>query len=155
MNFHNVETQTAKVHFAESFPRVYRVHNQIKNIVLMMLLVPMSFVANAAELQANMSVSPEQCVAMSQGQECYVSVELTWNVNVPGNYCLYSSAQKNALSCWNSSMQGSYKKAFNTRMNLEFSLKRQSEQQTLVTSVVKMAWVHKKKGQPRTSWRLF
>ena len=57
MNFHNVETQTAKMHFAESFPRVYRLHNQIKNIVLMMLLVPMSFVASAADLQANMTVS--------------------------------------------------------------------------------------------------
>lgn len=155
MNSTKFKNKNLKFDLDNRFPRFYRLQRQVKNILLMMLLVPISFVTNASELQASMNVSPEQCVAMSQGQECYVSVELTWKVNIPGDYCLYTSAQKTALSCWTSSMNGSFKQEFNTRMNLEFALTRQGEKQPLVISVVKMAWVHKKKGQPRTSWRLF
>lgn len=134
---------------------IRRAQYQLKNIFLMMLLVPLSFVTYASDIKALMNISPEQCVAMSQGQSCYVAVELTWQVDVPGDYCLYSSAQENSLRCWSNVSEGQFTQAFNTKVNLTFHLKQQNATQPLVTSVVKMAWVHKKKGQPRTSWRLF
>ncbi len=135
--------------------RVQRTLLQVKTILLMMLLLPISFLTNATDLQASMSVNPDQCVAMSQGQSCYVAVELSWKVQSPGNYCLYTQGQSKALNCWQNSFEGEFKKAFNSKVNLNFSLRRQDEKISLATAVVKMAWVHKKKGQPRKSWRIF
>ena len=128
---------------------------QIKTSCLLMLLLVISSVANATDIQASMKVSPEQCVAMRQGQACYVSVELSWQVDTPGNYCLYTSGESKALNCWINSSVGEMKKAFDSKVNLEFSLRRQNESVSVATAVVKMAWVHKKKGQPRKSWRIF
>ncbi len=115
----------------------------------------MNSVVNATEIQASMNVSPEQCVAMRQGQACYVSVVLSWQVDEPGNYCLYTSEKSIAIDCWENSTSGELKKSFDSKVNLVFSLRRQHESLSLASAVVKMAWVHKKKGQPRKSWRLF
>lgn len=128
---------------------------QIKTSGLLMLLLAISSVANATEIQASMKVSPEQCVAMRQGQACYVSVELSWQVDTPGNYCLYTSGSSKALNCWVNTTTGELKKSFDTKVNVEFSLRHQNESLSVATAVVKMAWVHKKKGQPRKSWRIF
>jgi len=128
---------------------------QIKTSCLLMLLLAISSVANATDMKASMKVSPEQCVAMRQGQACYVSVELSWQVDTPGNYCLYTSGESKALNCWVNTTTGQLKKSFDSKVNLEFSLRRQNESLSVATAVVKMAWVHKKKGQPRKSWRIF
>ena len=92
---------------------------------------------------------------MRQGQACYVSVELSWQVDTPGNYCLYTTDNTKALNCWLNSTAGELKKSFDSKVNLEFSLRRQNDSLSVATAVVKMAWVHKKKGQPRKSWRIF
>ncbi|WP_057830807.1 DUF3019 domain-containing protein [Colwellia sp. TT2012] len=128
---------------------------QLKTSCLLLLLLAINSVANATEIQASMQVSPEQCVAMRQGQVCYVSVQLSWQVTTPGNYCLYSSAAAKALNCWENTTEGEFKKSFDSKVNLEFSLRRQNDSLSVATAVVKMAWVHKKKGQPRKSWRIF
>ncbi len=128
---------------------------QIKTSYLLLLLLVISSVANATDIQASMKVSPEQCVAMRQGQACYVSVELSWQVATPGNYCVYTAGDAKALNCWINSSVGELKKSFDSQVNLEFSLRRQNESLSVATAVVKMAWVHKKQGQPRKSWRIF
>lgn len=135
--------------------QIQRLLLQIKTSCLLLLLLVINSVANATDIQASMKVSPEQCVAMRQGQACYVSVELSWQVDTPGNYCLYTAGESKALNCWINSSVGEMKKSFDSKVNLEFSLRRQNESLSVATAVVKMAWVHKKKGQPRKSWRIF
>lgn len=134
------------------FPHLMK---QIKNSTFLLMLFAINSVANATEIQASMNVSPEQCVAMRQGQACYVSVQLSWKVDTPGNYCLYTEGEPKALNCWENTTEGELKKSFDSKVNLEFSLRRQNESFSLANAVVKMAWVHKKKGQPRKSWRIF
>ncbi len=109
----------------------------------------------AVKTKVNLTVSPEQCVAMQQGQNCYVAVELFWQAQVKDNYCLYSSTQQQPLQCWNDTLSGKLKKEFTTKNNLLFFLRKQNHQQAIATAKVKMAWVHKKKGKPRLSWRMF
>jgi len=128
---------------------------QIKTSTLLLLLLAINTVANATEIQASMNVSPEQCVAMRQGQACYVSVQLSWQVDAPGNYCIYTSGESTAINCWENTTSGELKKSFDSKVNLVFSLRRQNDSSSVASAVVKMAWVHKKKGQPRKSWRIF
>jgi len=109
----------------------------------------------ATKNKVNLTVSPEQCVAMQQGQNCYVAIELNWRAELAGNYCLYSSSAQQPLQCWNNRDNGKLTKDFTTKTNLLFFLKKQDEQQNIATAKVKMSWVHKKKGKPRKSWRMF
>ncbi|MCJ8318466.1 MAG: DUF3019 domain-containing protein [Colwellia sp.] len=109
----------------------------------------------ATKNNVNLTVSPEQCVAMQQGQNCYVAIELNWRAELAGNYCLYSSSEQQPLQCWNNRDNGKVKKDFTTKTNLIFFLKKQDGQQNIATAKVKMSWVHKKKGKPRKSWRMF
>ncbi len=143
-----MDSKKIKKHFA-------RLLIQIKTSCLLLLLLTINTIANAADIQASMNVSPEQCVAMRQGQACYVAVQLSWQVDTPGNYCVYSADETKALNCWENASAGELKKSFNSKVNLEFSLRRQNDSSSLASAVVKMAWVHKKKGQARTSWRIF
>ncbi|WP_019026907.1 DUF3019 domain-containing protein [Colwellia piezophila] len=128
---------------------------QIKTSSLLLLLLVISSVANATEIQASMQVSPKQCVAMRQGQACYVSVQLSWQVPNLGNYCLYTEGRATALNCWENTTTGEFNESFDSKVNLTFSLRRQNESLSVATAVVKMAWVHKKKGKARKSWRIF
>jgi len=135
--------------------KLQRLLLQIKTSCLLLLLLVISSVASATDIQASIQVNPQQCVAMRQGQTCYVSVQLSWQVASPGNYCLYAAGKSVALNCWENTTKGELKKSFDSKVNLEFSLRRQNENFSLATAIVKMAWVHKKKGQPRKSWRIF
>jgi hypothetical protein len=126
-----------------------------KNILLMVILLLVSIIADATELEASMKISPDKCIVMSQGQSCYVVVELNWHIASSGDYCLYLVGEQKPLTCWSNSDKGEFSKAFTSKDNLVFSLQRENEAVSLLTAMVKIAWVHKKKGQPRKSWRLF
>jgi hypothetical protein len=135
--------------------KLKRLLKQVKTSSLLLILLAINSVANATDIQASMNVSPEQCVAMRQGQACYVSVQLSWQVAAPGNYCLYTSGESTAINCWENTTSGELKKSFDSKVNVVFSLRRQNDSASVASAVVKMAWVHKKKGQPRKSWRIF
>jgi hypothetical protein len=131
--------------------------------------------AEPTDSNAWLKIIPEQCVALLQGQECYVNVELKWETTASGDYCLYSSLNMKALRCWENKKTGEFKQEFSSKNNIKFYLihkkhldnnKEKAQQNGQITSLnhslndiasaeIKMAWVHKKKGKPRTSWRMF
>lgn len=127
-----------------------------------MLMVMMGFTLSSLTAQANtitseplLKINPEQCVALLQGQECYVTIELNWQVSTTGDYCIFSSQQTGALKCWTQQNKGDLKREFMAKTNIHIFLKQKRSQVILADAEVKMAWVHKKKGKPRMAWRMF
>lgn len=107
-----------------------------------------------------LTVSPKQCVAMQQGQRCYLQVNVDFQANVVDDYCLYLSTEQVALQCWEKAKQGQLSYAFDSKVDLEFRVKvlstaQSANEKSLATAKVNVAWVHEKKGKPRMSWRLF
>ncbi|NQZ86887.1 MAG: DUF3019 domain-containing protein [Colwellia sp.] len=121
------------------------------------LLLMLSFQLPAApfNVEPKLTIVPEQCVALLQGQACYVTVELNWQTPVAGNYCLYSSLNTHPIQCWRDKKMGRLKQEFVSKNNIEFFLQKLSTKENIANIEIKMAWVHKKKGRPRTSWRMF
>lgn len=103
----------------------------------------------------SLDVNPQQCVALTQGQQCYIDVELTWQAATKGDYCLYSSLQVQPVYCWLEKTQGVYSQEFSSNTNIEFTLKEKDSSDILASNQIEMAWIHKKKGQPRMWWRIF
>ena len=111
--------------------------------------------AEPIKVEPKLTIVPEQCVALLQGQACYVTVELTWQTARLGDYCLYSSLNNRAIQCWQNKKIGELKQEFVSKNNIMFFLREQSSKENIADVEIKMAWVHKKKGKPRTSWRMF
>lgn len=109
----------------------------------------------AAEPIDVLRVTPEQCVALTQGQQCYVDATLIWRVPTIDNYCLFSSQQQKPLACWQQQNTGQFRQEFNATKNIVFTLKLESTLEVIARQQLKVTWVHQKRGQPRTWWRVF
>jgi len=101
------------------------------------------------------TVSPSQCVALTQGQKCYVDAKVSWALPTQGNYCLYSSEQEQPLMCWQQQNAGSLSQEFASEKNIIFKLKSEQQPKAIATGQLKVTWVHKQKGKPRMWWRVF
>jgi len=135
-----------------------RALNVVSTRVLGVILFTMlSFQVSAASLdvEPKLTIVPEQCVALLQGQACYVTIELNWQTPVAGDYCLFSSLDTRSIQCWRGKKMGRLKQEFVSKSNIEFFLRKLSTKENIANIEIKMAWVHKKKGRPRTSWRMF
>lgn len=55
---------------------------------------------------------------------CVMAVELAWNNNGVGNFCLYSSQSSEALQCWTSANQGQRHAELASRENVSFWLQK-------------------------------
>ena len=139
------------VHFKSAFNFVST------KVFAVTLFTILSFQVPAASLsvEPKLTIVPEQCVALLQGQACYVTVELNWRTHIAGDYCLYSSLDTNPIQCWRDKKMGRLKQEFVSKNNIEFFLQKLSTKEKIANIEIKMAWVHKKKGRPRTSWRMF
>lgn len=126
--------------------------------LIIILIITLSFSRNllaADEIKPQLNIKPKQCVALLQGKPCYVTVELNWQVAVSGDYCIYSSQRNKALQCWKNKKNGAFIDEFVAKVDLHFYLRQENSLDNLVNAEVKMAWVHKRKGKPRKSWRMF
>ena len=122
---------------------------------LSLLLGFVNSVSAAEEANTSaLTVVPSQCVALTQGQKCYVDAKVSWTLPTKGNYCLYSSQQDAPLICWQQKNTGSLSKELASDKNIVFKLKSE-QKKTVATSQLKVTWVHQKKGQPRMWWRVF
>lgn len=99
-----------------------------------------------------LTLSPEKCVALRQGQTCYVDISLNWKAQEKANYCLFAASQETPLQCWQEAAEGELNMEFSSNENTWFYLKRQ--QAVLAQVELKMAWVYKSKRSSVT-WRVF
>ncbi len=100
-------------------------------------------------------LEPEQCVAMRQGQQCYVDVKITWRMEDADSYCLFSSLQAKALRCWSNVKTGEFQREMSAKNNIVFSFKKQNSSKILFSKKLEMAWVYDKSTRKNISWRMF
>ena len=135
---------------------VYNIKNGFRRFGLLSLLIfalPAAYSEESEQLQDyNLTLNPQKCVSLRQGQTCYLDIDLSWSAKSQGDYCLFASNSDTPLKCWQQSQQGHYKAEFSNNENTLFYLK--SQQKTLAQVELKMAWVYKRK-RSSISWRVF
>ena len=107
------------------------------------------------KMTVSMTVTPDQCVAMTEGQTCYVDIEIKWQSSNVGDFCLFRSGKEGAIRCWSQKSQGEFQQEMASKTNVVFSLHRQQDLLLLTKTEVVMAWIHQKRGKPTNWWRLF
>lgn len=122
------------------------------------LLVTVNAIAvddSALEPNKILLLHPTQCVALNQGNLCYVDIEITWSVKTRGNYCLFSSQQNDAILCWESAKSGKFEGELIANEDVIFHLKIKESNTILDTAKLEMAWVYKKNNRTHSRWRMF
>ncbi len=133
--------------------------NSMAYLSLLVIIYSLAFsnqvVAKDNSTAYSLSIEPQQCVAMRQGQLCYVDVKIAWRAGQTGSYCLFSSLHQEALQCWSNAVIGTFQQEMSAQENIVFSVKRQGSSISLISKELKMAWVYDKSTRKNISWRMF
>lgn len=124
-----------------------------------LLLLSMKANSNETTSLPKLTIKPNQCVSLHQGQKCSVSVDISWQVNKAGDYCLYSSVQGKKLNCWFMKKSGNFKQALVIDKDVTFTLNSMDNNaengEVIASAVLELAWVHKKSRLSHSAWRVF
>jgi hypothetical protein len=105
------------------------------------------------------TLTPDRCIALNEGQNCYQTVNVEWQTVDIDDVCLIEGNATDALYCWEAATEGSVKLAFESAETVTYTLhlKRTLTQREnpLAQATVEVTWVYSKTKKRRNSWRLF
>ncbi|MCG7534392.1 DUF3019 domain-containing protein [Pseudoalteromonas sp. OOF1S-7] len=107
-----------------------------------------------ASTPVTLTLSPQQCVALHQGEYCHSELTLHWQADTQGHYCLTQSNREQPLKCWQKTTAGTLTLALKFNQNVRFALQ-DNQQNTLASTQLTYAWVYNKSKNTRVRWRMF
>jgi hypothetical protein len=141
------------------------IQNSIKHVlvIFILLLLSMKVYSNETSSLPKLILTPNQCISLHQDQQCFVTVDISWQVARAGKYCLFSSLQKNKLTCWLMEKSARFKQELVIDKDVTFTLKSMGDGigngiengEVIISSVLELAWVHKKSRRSHSAWRVF
>jgi len=123
--------------------------------VFSLLCFSMKLYANDIVTLPKLTLKPNQCVSLNQGQKCYVDINIDWQVMNTGEYCLYASHQRSALKCWANVSTGNFQQSLVLEDDIKFTLRVKGDDKFIIATKLELAWVHKKSRLSHSSWRVF
>jgi hypothetical protein len=135
------------------------VHNHKAYRLLGMFLLWTFAISNSLAQEqkqaGNLTISPKQCVALNQGNTCYIDVDVSWQTDLSDDYCLYVDDIEKPLICWEQASQGEYQLDLSSKQNIVISLKSKTTDRQVASAELEIAWVYKKNNRRHSSWRMF
>ncbi len=113
------------------------------------LLAVASTAVSAAE-PVRLKLTPDTCVALQQGRQCYATIQIDWHSQTELDLCLHAGSRK--LQCWQASNSGRLRYEFVAADNERIQLV--GTDGILAEATIKVNWVQKNTKVKR-HWRLF
>ena len=104
---------------------------------------------------SSLTVKPNQCIALQQGQTCYATLNFQWATPTTGEYCLFDHRQTKPLVCWSGNTMDAFTQKFQSDENVNFEIRLKSSEQALADALVKISWVYRSNTSSTSRWRLF
>lgn len=127
------------------------------SVLLTVLLAPVvsaESVTSTVAQQSELQLSPNKCIALRKGRECFASIEIKWFTTITGDYCLRREIDNMIINCWSGQTQGEFLYFFRSAEKENLQLVVKGTQRVVSQAQVKVSWVYKsrrKKGR----WRIF
>lgn len=118
----------------------------------LLIMIAGQATATAADM-AQLTVTPDKCVALRKGQVCYQKLRFSFSAASKGNYCLLAGSQSEPLHCWRNESEGGFVHRHSADSAVDFSLVN-AQRVPVASTTVTVAWVYKK-SRKRNRWRLF
>lgn len=97
-----------------------------------------------------LKLTPDTCVALQQGRQCYATIQIEWHSQTAQDLCLQARGLK--LQCWSASQSGRLRYEFVAADNELIQLVGTDGVQA--EAIIKVNWVQKNTKVKR-HWRLF
>jgi hypothetical protein len=101
-----------------------------------------------------LKIKPNNCVAISQGRDCFADLEISWQLSQPKNVCLFELGVERPIKCWSKKHKGSYSVSFVAKIDTEFLLVNAASGEVLINEVMSVTWVYRESRKKRR-WRVF
>jgi len=102
-----------------------------------------------------LTVKPNRCVALQQGQACFATLRFQWTTPASGEFCLFDERKQDPLVCWSGNTLAAYKQKFESNKNVKYEIRLKLSEQTLAQTMVKISWIYKSNTSSTSRWRLF
>jgi hypothetical protein len=99
-------------------------------------------------------VSPQKCITLKQGNNCYQDIEVDWQAKKPGNYCLTLSSQEIPVKCWSNTDKAVFEFEFIGSHSATLSLVESASNKLLGQANIEVKWVYRNRSR-NLSWRVF
>lgn len=99
-------------------------------------------------------LKPNKCVALRKGRKCFATVEVRWQVQTKGDYCLRRQHDQMVINCWQDQAHGDFSYVFGSENKEQLELVEQSHQRIVSTAFIQVSWVYKSKRK-KSRWRIF
>ena len=99
-------------------------------------------------------ISPQKCVTLKQGKNCYQDIEVDWQADKPGNYCLMQSSQDLPVKCWSDIDRAKFEFEFVGKQSAMLSLVESETNRLLGERDIEVKWVYRNRSR-NLSWRVF
>ena len=124
-------------------------------VIISLLLIASPILASDEQAQDSALIAlPDTCVALREGRNCYADIELTWQQDSIGNYCLRDATSKHIMQCWLRQKSGQLNYAFDSVESIAFELINSDTGKTIAATQVQLQWVYQNR-QKKRRWRLF
>lgn len=111
--------------------------------------------AVAQDNESSLTLKPNRCVALHQGQVCYQEVVFQWDaLDAQYNYCIVELNVARPLYCWLGGRAGRFVYDFGSDKSSRFQLQRDNGSVVAELEIV-VAWVYKGRQKRNSGWRLF
>ena len=104
---------------------------------------------------AQLKVTPTPCVALRQGQKCYLEVTFSWQQPQVSNYCLVNITTNKTIKCWQQQTKGELSFDFQSKLTNNFALRNQESTTDIAQATIPVVWVYKSSIRAKSTWRLF
>lgn len=101
-----------------------------------------------------LKITPNNCVSISKGRNCFADLEISWELRSPTNVCLYELGVKKPMQCWTKALKGKYSFSFVAKVDTEYLLVDSSIGEVLINEVMFVTWVYQESRKKRR-WRVF
>jgi len=136
----------------------FRAHRKTHTLIVRLILaisvsMPFALYGNAEE--PSLTINPSRCIALHEGQICYVNLKIEWKSLPLDEYCLFDERYDEPLVCWQGNELASYVYDFNAKANVNFIIRNKGEGEEQVKALVRISWVYKSNNKNTSRWRLF
>jgi len=126
---------------------------RLQLIALCCIFTP--YIARADSFSSTLSVTPNRCIALQQGQSCFATLKFHWTTPPSGEFCLFDERRKDPLVCWIGNSITTHVQTFESDKNVGYDIRLKSNNESLADVLVKISWVYKSNNSSTSRWRLF
>jgi len=108
----------------------------------------------AEQRSVQLVAQPARCVALREGQLCYLNLVISWKSSDDSDYCLYEEGVDHPLRCWTGSNKGAHHIDFESNHSVVYRLRDEVNIEKTFETVVTVSWVYASNTR-KTNWRLF